>query len=131
MATVALSPLGLGSDVAISVRGPAAMTGILALKATHGRIPVTGHWPGLRRWWHVGPMARSVRDLALTLDLLAGPDGADGYAVQAVPLMRGDASSLRIGWMAAEGFGPVDPEIVATVALAILLPMLNMSAIAK
>ena len=32
--------------------------------------------------------------------------------------MRGDASSLRIGWMAAEGFGPVDPEIVATVALA-------------
>ena len=113
-----LSPLGLGSDVAISVRGPAAMTGILVLKATHGRIPVTGHWPGLRRWWHVGPMARSVRDLALTLDLLAGPDGADGYAVQAVPLMRGDASSLRIGWMAAEGFGPVDPEIVATVALA-------------
>ncbi|MEK8174488.1 amidase [Streptomyces sp. M19] len=40
-----MSPLGLGSDLAISVRGPAAHTGIAALKATHGRIPMTGVWP--------------------------------------------------------------------------------------
>jgi aspartyl-tRNA(Asn)/glutamyl-tRNA(Gln) amidotransferase subunit A len=40
-----MSPLGLGSDVAISVRGPAHDTGILALKATRGPIPITGHWP--------------------------------------------------------------------------------------
>jgi aspartyl-tRNA(Asn)/glutamyl-tRNA(Gln) amidotransferase subunit A len=57
-----MSPIGLGSDVAISVRGPAHYCGIAALKATHGRIPFTGHFPdALRRWWHVGPMARSVR----------------------------------------------------------------------
>ncbi|KAF4987161.1 hypothetical protein FDECE_15567 [Fusarium decemcellulare] len=40
-----LSPLGLGTDLAISVRGPAAQAGIVALKATHGRVPMTGIWP--------------------------------------------------------------------------------------
>src|ERR1700694_561511 len=76
-----MSPLGLGSDLAISVRGPAAHTGIVALKATHGRIPATGIWPRVpRRDWHVGPMARTVRDIALSYSLLAGPDGADGFA---------------------------------------------------
>jgi aspartyl-tRNA(Asn)/glutamyl-tRNA(Gln) amidotransferase subunit A len=63
-----LSPLGLGTDLAISVRGPAAQTGIVSLKATHGRIPMTGIWPRVpRRFWHVGPMARSIRDLATCL----------------------------------------------------------------
>src|ERR1700761_1782168 len=58
-----MSPLGLGSDVAISLRGPAAHTGIIGFKATHGRVPTTGHWPQVpRRFWHVGPMARTVRD---------------------------------------------------------------------
>ena len=51
-----MSPLGLGTDLAISVRGPAAQTGIVSLKATHGRIPMTGIWPRVpRRFWHVGP----------------------------------------------------------------------------
>ena len=73
-----LSPFGLGTDLAISVRGPAAHTGIVSLKPTHGRIPMTGVWPRApRRDWHVGPMARTIRDLALTYPLLAGPDGLD------------------------------------------------------
>ncbi|TXM87817.1 amidase, partial [Methylobacterium sp. WL122] len=76
-----MSPLGLGTDLAISVRGPAAQTGIVSLKGTHGRVPMTGIWPRApRRFWHVGPMARSIRDLALAFSLLAGPDGEDGYA---------------------------------------------------
>ena len=76
-----MSPLGLGTDLAISVRGPAAQTGITSMKATHGRVPMTGIWPRApRRFWHVGPMARSVRDVALAYSLLAGPDGADGFA---------------------------------------------------
>jgi aspartyl-tRNA(Asn)/glutamyl-tRNA(Gln) amidotransferase subunit A len=65
-----MSPIGLGSDVAISLRGPAANTGIVSLKATHGRIPMTGLWPRVpRRFWHVGPMARTVRDIALAYSL--------------------------------------------------------------
>src|SRR6266436_1963982 len=76
-----MSPLGLGSDLAISVRGPAAHTGIVGLKATHGRIPMTGIFPRVpRRFWHVGPMARSVRDIALAYSVLAGPDGFDGFS---------------------------------------------------
>jgi Asp-tRNA(Asn)/Glu-tRNA(Gln) amidotransferase A subunit family amidase len=40
-----MSPLGLGTDLAISVRGPAAQTSIVSLKATHDRVPMTGIWP--------------------------------------------------------------------------------------
>jgi aspartyl-tRNA(Asn)/glutamyl-tRNA(Gln) amidotransferase subunit A len=40
-----MSPIGLGTDLAISVRGPASQTGISSLKATHGRVPMTGIWP--------------------------------------------------------------------------------------
>jgi Asp-tRNA(Asn)/Glu-tRNA(Gln) amidotransferase A subunit family amidase len=66
-----LSPIGIGSDVAISVRGPAALTGIVGLKATHGRIPYTGHWPEvLNRYWDIGPMARSVRDITTAFSIL-------------------------------------------------------------
>lgn len=117
-----MSPLGLGSDVAISVRGPAHDTGIVALKATRGRIPVTGHWPEVpRRYWHVGPMARSVRDIAAAFRILAGPDGVDGYVRHARPVLAGEPqrlSGLRVGWASEPAFGPVDSEVTATVAAA-------------
>src|ERR1700744_3137630 len=109
-----MSPLGLGSDVSISTRGPAGHTGIVGLKATHGRVPATGHWPRVpRRFWHIGPMARSVRDVALAYSLLAGPDGADGFSTIAPNFDIGAAAtsgrSLRVGWMTSDFFGPVDP----------------------
>jgi len=44
-----MSSLGVGTDLAISVRGPAAQIGITSLKATHGRVPVTGIWPRVPR----------------------------------------------------------------------------------
>ena len=118
-----MSPIGLGTDLAISVRGPAAQTGIVSLKATHGRVPMTGIWPRApRRFWHVGPMARSIRDLALAFSQLAGPDGQDAYASSAAPFMAGLGREaerpLRVGWMTGPGFGPVDPEVRATVAAA-------------
>jgi aspartyl-tRNA(Asn)/glutamyl-tRNA(Gln) amidotransferase subunit A len=118
-----MSPLGLGSDLAISVRGPAAHTGIVALKATHGRIPMTGLWPRVpRRFWHVGPMARSVRDLALAYSVLAGPDGADGFSTIPREFDAGVGSSpnrpLRVGWLVEPGFGPIDSEVAATVQAA-------------
>src|ERR1700692_4853759 len=96
------SPLGVGTDLAISVRGPAAYTGIVALKPTHGRVPMTGVWPRVpRRFWHVGPMARSVRDIALAYSLLAGPDGQDGFATSPLKFDAGVGASpnrqLRVG----------------------------------
>ncbi|WP_221936951.1 amidase [Mycolicibacterium sp. 018/SC-01/001] len=114
-----MSPIGLGSDVAISVRGPAAFTGVAALKATHGRIPYTGHFPAVAsRWFHVGPMARSVRDIALAYSVLNGPDGVDGYAVLPRSLSGDRAYSerrLRVAWASEPAFAPVDPEITAAV----------------
>ncbi|MFE9290417.1 amidase [Streptomyces olivaceus] len=115
-----MSPLGLGSDLAISVRGPAAHTGIVALKATHGRIPMTGVWPRApRRNWHVGPMARTIRDLSLAYSLLSGPDGADGFATAPPGFDAGLGASpdrpVRVGWLTDSGLGPVDQEVAATV----------------
>jgi aspartyl-tRNA(Asn)/glutamyl-tRNA(Gln) amidotransferase subunit A len=118
-----MSPLGLGTDLAISVRGPAAQTGIVSLKATHGRVPMTGIWPRVpRRFWHVGPMARTVRDLALAFSQLAGPDGLDAFSTSTVQFDAGVGRSpyhqLRVGWLVEPGFGPVDPEVGATVQAA-------------
>ncbi|MBO9100894.1 MULTISPECIES: amidase [unclassified Rhizobium] len=118
-----MSPLGLGTDLAISIRGPAAQTGITSMKATHGRIPMTGIWPRApRRFWHVGPMARSVRDVALAYSLMVGPDGADGFASSTAQFDTGVGTSpdrpIRVGWLVEPGFGPIDPEVAATVKAA-------------
>jgi len=118
-----MSPLGLGTDLGNSVRGPAAQTGIAALKATHGRVPMTGIWPRApRRFWHVGPMARSIRDLALAFSQLSGPDGLDAFATSSVQFDAGIGHTphrqLRVGWMVEPGFGPVDSEVAATVRAA-------------
>jgi aspartyl-tRNA(Asn)/glutamyl-tRNA(Gln) amidotransferase subunit A len=118
-----LSPIGVGSDVAISVRGPAALTGIVGFKPTHGRIPYTGHWPEvLNRYWHIGPLARSVRDIATAFSILQGPDGIDGLAVHArdtAPAYRPVAGKpIRVGWLVEPGFGPVDRQVASAVAAA-------------
>lgn len=119
-----MSPIGLGTDLAISVRGPAAQTGIVSLKPTHGRIPMTGVWPRVpHRFWHLGPMARSIRDLTLAFSELAGADGLDSFS-SSVPRFDKNVwqlpyRPLRIGWMTGPGFGPVDAEVTATVKAAV------------
>src|ERR1700721_2703754 len=99
-----MSPLGLGTDLAISLRGPAAQTGITSMKPTHGRVPMTGIWPRApRRFWHVGPMARSIRDLTLAFAQLVGADGQDGFATSTIEFDAGIGRQpdrqLRVGWM--------------------------------
>jgi aspartyl-tRNA(Asn)/glutamyl-tRNA(Gln) amidotransferase subunit A len=118
-----LSPLGVGSDVGGSIRQPAGFCGIVGLKATHGRVPLTGHWPeALLRYMHVGPMARSVRDVALGLSVMAGPDGADHYASALPPYEDADLATplqpLRVAWCADGPFAPVAREVRDTVAKA-------------
>ena len=95
-----MSPLGLGSDVGGSIRIPAAFCGIVGLKPTQHRVPITGHVPlVLHDYLQIGPLARSIDDLEVALHAIAGPDGKQSM-VPPVPLRDSreiDARRLRIG----------------------------------
>lgn len=117
-----LSAIGLGSDLAGSIRVPSHFCGTVGLKATHGAISTFGHWPlHAPRYWHVGPIARSVEDVALAFDVLAGGDPNDPYCV-GLPADGADvpptASTLRIGWIRDGGSSPVRTDIGEAVAAA-------------
>ncbi len=75
-----LLPLALGTDTAGSIRIPAAFCGVAGLKPTRGLVPRTGIATLSWTLDHVGPMARSVSDLAMVLPLIAGPDEHDPLA---------------------------------------------------
>lgn len=79
------SPLGLGSDSGGSIRQPAHACGIVGLKPTTGRIPLTGHFPFISAMndprTTIGPMARYVEDLALTLPIISGMDWQDASVI--------------------------------------------------
>jgi AtzE family amidohydrolase len=72
-----LVPLSLGSDTNGSIRVPAALCGVFGLKPTYGRVSRAGVVPFAASLDHVGPLARSVHDLAVAFDVLQGPDPAD------------------------------------------------------
>ena len=82
----------------------------LRLKPTYGLVPYTGAFPIEATVDHVGPMARTVADLALLLEVLAGPDGLDprqsaGLTGEAYSqALTGEVHGLRVG-VVAEGFG--------------------------
>ncbi|HEY8293612.1 MAG TPA: amidase [Thermomicrobiales bacterium] len=78
-----MTPFEIGTDLAGSIRIPAHFCGLFGLKPTEHRIPLTGLIPGLppppsvRIMSCIGPMARTVEDLALLYAIIAGPDGRD------------------------------------------------------
>jgi AtzE family amidohydrolase len=72
-----LVPLTLGSDTNGSIRVPAAFCGIFGLKPTYGRLSRAGVYLFSSSLDHIGPFARSVRDIALAFDLLQGHDPRD------------------------------------------------------
>lgn len=109
-----MSSLGIGSDLGGSIRLPAHYCGVVGFKPTHGRVPLTGHFPEtLFRFTHAGALTRSVRDVALALSVLEGPDGQDWYAAP-LPPVPAESSPLRVGWTHS-AFGGVEGEIAATV----------------
>ncbi len=92
------SSLDLGSDTGGSIREPAHMCGIAGIKPTFGRVPRTGHAVSfgsglIDTLTHIGPMARYVEDLRLSLPLICGPDWQDPTVV---PMVMGDPAAVRI-----------------------------------
>ncbi len=72
-----LVPLTLGSDTNGSIRVPASLCGIFGLKPTYGRLSRRGAFLFSSSFDHIGPFARSVRDIATTFDILQGADASD------------------------------------------------------
>jgi len=72
-----LVPLSLGSDTNGSIRVPSSLCGLFGLKPTFGRLSRAGSFPFVASLDHLGPLARTARDLALTYDAMQGPDAED------------------------------------------------------
>jgi amidase len=92
------SPLDLGSDTGGSIRQPAHFCGIAGIKPTSGRVPITGHIisfdvGALDGVTQIGPMARFVEDLALTLPIISGVDWRDPTVV---PMPLGDPRAVDL-----------------------------------
>lgn len=116
-----MSPLGLGNDLAGSLRMPAQCTGICALKPSRGRVP----------WWNAtdiggpplivqlmavnGPMARSVEDLRAALAVISGSDPRDPWSVP-LPAERAAGSDPRaVAVIAEPEGGSIHPHVAASV----------------
>jgi len=120
-----LVPLATGSDGGGSIRIPAALNGLTALKPSLGRVPSGGAsppgWPLLST---SGPMVRQARDLALALDVVVGPEPTD---LSSLPLP--DASWSRslvdvhpprkVGWSPTLGYARPDGEVLAVCEAAV------------
>jgi Asp-tRNA(Asn)/Glu-tRNA(Gln) amidotransferase A subunit family amidase len=105
-------PLTVGSDGGGSIRIPSALCGVVGLYPTPGRVPAYGSF-SYSPAGSLGPMARSVRDVALLYSVLAGPDPRDGWALpdqtpDVLPDLEQGVSGTRIAW--TEDFGWIRPE---------------------
>ena len=117
-----LGPLAVGTDGGGSIRIPASFCGVFGLKPSFGRVP---SGPGLPDWEtlaHTGPMTRTVRDAALMLDALAGPDDRDRHSLPAdggasyLEACDAGIAGLSVAWSADLGHGRVDPEVATLCA---------------
>lgn len=114
-------PLALGSDTNGSIRVPSALCGLFGLKPTFGRVSRAGSFPFVHSLDHLGPMARSVGDLAMAYDVMQGPDDEDPVAttrgIEPVSAQLDQSlSGIRIataqGYFARQG----EPDVFAAVA---------------
>jgi aspartyl-tRNA(Asn)/glutamyl-tRNA(Gln) amidotransferase subunit A len=113
-----LLPLALGTDTGGSIRLPAAYCGIAGLKPSYGRVSRRGVAPLSFSLDHVGPLAWTVEDCAIALQVLAGYDPGDpGSADLPVPDylagLTGEVSGLRLGYVRSFHANGADPAMVA------------------
>ncbi|WP_457152763.1 amidase [Mesorhizobium sp. P5_C1] len=119
-----MTPFDVGTDMQDSIRLPAAFCGVYGLKPTEHRVSLAGAFPdpggvarSVRLMSCLGPLARSVEDLALIYQIIAGPDGSDTdlapVPVEGMPKL--DPKTLRIAFAPNLPGFPVASEISAAV----------------
>jgi amidase len=117
-------PIADGSDFGGSLRNPASFCNVVGFRPTPGRVP---NWPTFNAWFPlpvVGPMARSVEDVALMFSAIAGPDPRCPISVHesgerfAKPLAR-NLKGVRIAWSRDLGGLPFEGEVVETLERAL------------
>ena len=113
-------PIADGSDMGGSLRNPASYCNVVGFRPSPGRVPL---WPDLVGWCPLlveGPMARTVKDAALMLSAIAGPDARSPISITEPgslfhrPLDR-DFKGVRIAWSRSLGGLPVDPRVTAVI----------------
>ncbi|MFH9294678.1 amidase [Streptomyces sp. NPDC017520] len=112
----------MGTDTGGSIRVPAALNGVVGLKPTYGLVPRTGVTSLSWSLDHVGPLARTVQDVALVLSATAGHDPRDPASVSGPMLDRfpgGDLRGLKVGVPRNHYFDRVAPEVEESVRGAI------------
>ncbi len=115
-----LMPMAMGSDTGGSIRGPAALCGLVGLKPTYGLVSRAGVIANSFSYDHAGPLTWTVADAAIALQILAGYDKRDPASANVeIPdyraAMTGDIRGLRVGVARHfhEGNPNVNPELVA------------------
>jgi len=107
-------PIATGSDIGGSIRSPAALTGLLGLMPTHGRIP----FPPPVDLDVLGPLARTAADAARIIDVSSGPHPSDRNSLPADPRSFEAAldeplpGGLRACWSGDLGFAVVEAELL-------------------
>jgi len=114
-----LVPITLGSDTNGSIRVPASFNGVFGLKPTYGRLTRAGSFPFVSSLDHLGPLCRSVSDLAVTYDAMQGADPNDpvctGQIDPIMPLLDNGIAGLRVA--KAGGFFRAGAAAEALIAL--------------
>ncbi|WP_225708951.1 AtzE family amidohydrolase [Bradyrhizobium cenepequi] len=116
-----LVPIALGSDTNGSIRVPSSFCGIFGLKPTYGRLSRARSFPFVASFDHLGPLARSARDLALAYDAMQGPDPDDAACTTrpvepVMPQLAQGLGDLRIAIAGGYFQQNVFPEAVEAVA---------------
>jgi amidase len=112
-----MSALEIGSDIGASIRNPAHYCGVYGHKPTWGAVPYRGHYlPGVVHPTDIsvaGPLARSARDLATMMALLAGADGVDarGTTIQLPPARQRTLKDFRVAVMLTAPESEVDQPV--------------------
>jgi amidase len=112
-----LTGLEIGSDIASSIRNPAHYCGVFGHKPTYGICPTTGHSlsnedPPAADISVIGPIARSVADLELTLALIAGPDpSVEPWTLSLPPCRLDRLGDFRVAILLDDPFAIVDRQV--------------------